>query len=183
MRRAGDLAASSGNKFPKKYRNREADGPRFDEWENRTKQFYEVPTGANPRFDQNRRPTGFDRIQAIENNLHRNDRRTVARDPPNDPGIYRAIANGPPGGDYNHSGLIYHPEGNLNGFVRAPMEPLNRRGRQHLNRYVDDFDGDKNRSVTWPNREEDACAYASREQRYTVEGRANNRQPRNGRRI
>ncbi|KAK5987797.1 hypothetical protein PT974_11931 [Cladobotryum mycophilum] len=47
------------------------------------------------------------------------------------------------------SGVIYHPEGNPQGFHRAPLEPIDRQGIQVIRRYDDDHDNPQ-RVSTWP---------------------------------
>ncbi|GKU06625.1 hypothetical protein FLAG1_10825 [Fusarium langsethiae] len=151
---------NSNNKrgYPHEYGNEEK-GPNdtirqnFQAFEqrNRTEEvrLYEVP--INSRMNMDKKTTPF-----MKEPPHRNDRARVMRKEPNDPGAFRGVAavERPSGRNYGVAGVIYHPEGNTKGFERAPMEPLNREGRQYLRRFADD-DGD-HRVTTWPPRDEDA---------------------------
>lgn len=93
----------------------------------------EYPVNTKPAghvaFDYNKRPTP---AYTVEAPIHRGDRKDLARRPFNDPGTVRANVSIETG---QIVGVAYHPEGNTNGFVRAPMAPLDqataRRMRQH----------------------------------------------------
>lgn len=82
-------------------------------------------------FDYQGKPTPAVRV---ERPLNKGDRKPYAVRPFNDPGTVRAntsLADG------HLVGVTYHPEGNSNGFVRAPMGPLNRQAGQHMRQHQD----------------------------------------------
>jgi hypothetical protein len=78
------------------------------------------------------------RLAAMERSKPGDDAQVTRRPkmyvPPNDPGFHRAVTN--PRGD-RIIGAMYHPLGNPSGFARAPLEPLDRTGREAVRRYQD----------------------------------------------
>lgn len=134
------------SKYPKDYRNEEGKDNKnihknFADWEWRGQsggdpkpKLFEYPLttdgAGNVAFDYNMRATPAKTVNAPMNRGDRKDR--VAR-PFNDPGPVRAIA-----GDNGYfAGTIYHPEGNTSGFVRAPLEPLDRETGQTMRQHRD----------------------------------------------
>lgn len=72
--------------------------------------------------------------QRVEAPIHKGDRKDLARRPYNDPGVVRANVNR----DNGHMvGVTHHPEGTLQGFVRAPLGPLDRATAQHMRQHQD----------------------------------------------
>jgi len=127
-------------RFPHEYRN--AEGPAGlrqdfypDEVRRAGGQLYEVPVlQVDPRhrnFDyQGRMPNA----QQMARPVHRNDHRQMFRATPrNDPGPVRAVV------DRNGRvvGAMAHPNGNVRGFNRAYLEPMDRQGRQDHRRHQD----------------------------------------------
>ncbi|KAH6612875.1 hypothetical protein B0J18DRAFT_460749 [Chaetomium sp. MPI-SDFR-AT-0129] len=151
--------------FPKHYRNQE--GPRDNPHHNlsgfesgrpgqdpgdpRDGRLYEYPvkTMAQPQplkntFDYTRRAaTLAQTIRATRPDDE--DFRDPTREPPNDPGALRAVTNK----DGQVMGVVYHPEGNRNGYERARIEPLDAQGRGEQARYRDQQLAS---SSTWPRR-------------------------------
>ncbi|RSL94798.1 hypothetical protein CDV31_014162 [Fusarium ambrosium] len=169
------VVPAQNGRFPKEYRNDEDHGPNFHPYERRNnpaqRRLFEVP--VNTRMEIGARPAPMARVQNREN-LHPNDRARAARNELNDPGPLRGVvAAGPDGTPHGVVGVIYHPEGNLRGYNRAPVEPLDRQGRQQMRRFADDA-ADARRVGTWPPRDEDADDLATYETRY-----AQVRRPRN----
>jgi hypothetical protein len=157
------------NRYPKPNMNEEGN---FQSWETRDQDLYEIPTATEKSFDCNKRTTSAAKLKARADTLHPNDRKTVTRNPPNDPGVFRAIAtvdeNGKP---TSTPGLLYHPEGESQLLRRAALEPLSRRGRQLRNQCADRYDDNANRSETWPARDEDAGVIADMERNYRIDPR------------
>ncbi|KAJ9157552.1 hypothetical protein NKR23_g189 [Pleurostoma richardsiae] len=125
---------------------------------------YEVPIPT--RLDMNRRTACLDQVNAA---VHRNDRDRPIRQSLNDPGPFRGIvpADRRTGQVYPLAGVNYHPTGNLKGFNRASLEPMNREGRQFMNRYNDDA-ADPHRVSTWPPRDEDGEDLSAYERRAAI---------------
>ncbi|KAK3310891.1 uncharacterized protein B0T15DRAFT_489536 [Chaetomium strumarium] len=154
-----------GKRFPKRYRNNEgpSDNPthNYEAWEIQRPQaggngaLYEypikpiqqpAPSTANFNFDLP--PASIKRLRPP----HPNDKEnTVARwkSPPNDPGPLRAVVNE----DRAVVGAMYHPEGNIRGYKRARLVPLDRQGRAEVARHDDrqQLGG----RTTWPHRGSD----------------------------
>ncbi|KAM0434877.1 hypothetical protein ACHAQK_008572 [Fusarium lateritium] len=128
------------------------------------KRLFEVPVDS--RFDLSKKPARVGRILAQEM-CHQNDRGRVVCNPVNDPGTSRGViaVDRDTGRNYGVAGVIYHPEGSSRGFNRAPIEPLDREGRQYLRRFADDS-ADPHRVTTWPPRDEDAQDLETYEDRY-----------------
>ncbi|OBS26296.1 hypothetical protein FPOA_00236 [Fusarium poae] len=164
------------NRYPHEYMNEE--GPNDDDkhaifapFEKRNRPvaevgLYEVPLNSRMNLDKKSMPVLPP---------HFNDRARVERKEPNTPGAFRGVAtvDKHTGRNYGISGVMYHPEGDINGFERAPMEPLSREGRQFLRRFADD-EGD-HRVTTWPPRDEDANDLASYEERFKLERKTKNK--------
>ncbi|KAF5007926.1 hypothetical protein FDECE_5842 [Fusarium decemcellulare] len=169
--------------YPHRFRNQEeANGKRpFQGYETRNdadRQLYEVPVGS--RVDLTRRTATARQVERANNQTHPNDRGRVQRNELNDPGPLRAVlpGNQNTGQTFPVAGVLYHPENNPRGFARAPLEPLDRQGRQYLRRFEDDSAHDE-RVTTWPPRDEDADDLTAYETRYRQERRPRNRpQPR-----
>ncbi|KAF5001633.1 hypothetical protein FGRMN_939 [Fusarium graminum] len=166
-------ANSSKNMFPKQYRNREGNNGEeekmnFQPYELRNqltqRRLYEVP--VNSRVDLSKKPVKVRKIVAPEN-VSPNDRGRFARTEQNDPGAFRGVVatNKDTHHNYGLVGLTYHPEGNVRALARAPVEPLDRDGRQYLRRFADDS-ADPHRVTTWPPRDEDAADLEKYEERY-----------------
>ncbi|KAJ4421329.1 hypothetical protein N0V82_003840 [Gnomoniopsis sp. IMI 355080] len=99
--------------------------PLLDEYPVSTK-----PAGHVP-FNYNAKPAPAKRVEAP---ITKGDRKDLAVRPFNDPGIVRANVSQ----DNGHIvGVTYHPEGNSNGFVRAPLGPLDRETAQHMRQHQD----------------------------------------------
>ncbi|KAG5744966.1 hypothetical protein H9Q69_005440 [Fusarium xylarioides] len=164
-------ATIQGNRlYPHHYRNSEANGTsNFKPHEQRNdpdnRQFYEVP--INSRINLAKPPASVERIRAVEENLHRNDRGRVVKNELNDPGVFRGVVTGnrTTGENFGLVGVTYHPEDRPRALRRAPMEPLDREGRQFLRRFDDDA-ADPHRVTTWPPRDEDASELQAYEERY-----------------
>ncbi|KAK0618875.1 hypothetical protein B0T14DRAFT_432759 [Immersiella caudata] len=171
---APPIGAETDSGYPDRYHNRE--GPR----NNRQQNFetyttgpgraapgalqgrlheYPIPTsGTVQRFDYDR-PSARLRQVVYRANLHPNERAFVARqDPLNDPGATRAVVRIVAGNDglvrNEVVGVIAHPHGNPQGFDRAPVEPINRQGRQEAARHQDMQQSA--RQLTYPPRRVDA---------------------------
>ncbi|KAF4823197.1 hypothetical protein CGCSCA5_v001996 [Colletotrichum siamense] len=96
----------------------------------------------------------------VERRIHRNERANVFGPadgrPGNDPMTVRAavrVAQVDGKDELITAGVLAHPPGNRTGFQRAPIEPLDRQGRQILQRDVDE----KGRTRTYPPRGLDAA--------------------------
>ncbi|KAM5349004.1 hypothetical protein ACJ41O_008827 [Fusarium nematophilum] len=176
VREITDFSNLNPTLYPKEYRNTEPNGPPFQPFEKRDaggeRTFYEVP--VNSRIELPKRPARLQVIERRERNVHPNDRARIVDTRVNDPGVFRGIVKADPntGEPRGLAGVIYHPEGNPRGFDRAPMEPLDRDGRQCLRRCAEDGLG--HRVTTWPPRDEDASDLTTYEDRY-----AQVRRPRN----
>ncbi|KAJ4385480.1 hypothetical protein N0V93_009908 [Gnomoniopsis smithogilvyi] len=96
---------------------------------------HEYPVSTKPAghvpFDYNAKPTPAKRAEAP---ITKGDRKALAVRPFNDPGIVRANVSRENG---QMVGVTYHPEGNSQGFVRAPMGPLDRETAQHMRQHQD----------------------------------------------
>ncbi|KAK4446718.1 hypothetical protein QBC34DRAFT_411221 [Podospora aff. communis PSN243] len=130
---------------------------------------YPIPTAGTVRpFDYDQRPARLQQVMYREA-LHPNERAFVARQPPlNDPGATRAIVRTVDAGDGRPEqkvvvGVVAHPHGNPQGFERAPVEPINRQGRQGAVRHQDMQNG--GRQLTYPPRGVDAEWVAGVERR------------------
>ncbi|RGP77605.1 hypothetical protein FLONG3_4296 [Fusarium longipes] len=166
MRECEDRLSNEDRKmYPHRYDNQEQV---FQPYEQRNdpqnRRFFEAP--INSRVDLSRKPCNAEKVDK-RMNPHPNDRARVARTEVNDPGAFRGVVTADPknGRVYGVAGVIYHPEGNTQGMRRAPMEPLDREGRQYLRRYQDDA-ADPMRVTTWPPRDEDGDELAMYEGRY-----------------
>ncbi|KAH7256282.1 hypothetical protein BKA59DRAFT_521601 [Fusarium tricinctum] len=128
------------------------------------KELYEVP--VNSRLDLSKKPAKASSIK-LQERCHPNDRGRVVCNPVNDPGTYRGVvvADCDTGRNYGVAGVVYHPEGSTRRLDRAPIEPLDREGRQYLRRFADDS-ADPSRVTTWPPRDEDAQDLETYEDRY-----------------
>ncbi|KAI5866499.1 hypothetical protein GGS23DRAFT_550893 [Durotheca rogersii] len=171
MKLAIPRAVAEDSTWTNTYRNDEAYGRNFDHGESREDRLYEIPVTCNTPYDMDRRPATLQQVRSANERLHHNDRAWVARNPPNDPGPYRAVVsvNEDKGYVYPATGLMYHPEGNSRAFTRAPIEPMDRRGHQVAQRHADDHDDSLNRVSTWPPRDEDGEDLADYETRYRKE--------------
>ncbi|KAF5571526.1 hypothetical protein FPHYL_272 [Fusarium phyllophilum] len=137
-------ATIQGNRlYPHHYRNSEAVGTsNFKPHEQRNdpdnRQFYEVP--INSRINLAKPPARVDRIRVVETDLHSNDRGRVVKNELNDPGVFRGVVTGnrTTGENFGLVGVTYRPEDRPRALRRAPMEPLDREGRQFLRRFDDD---------------------------------------------
>ncbi|KAF4498903.1 hypothetical protein FAGAP_4916 [Fusarium agapanthi] len=143
-------ATIQGNRlYPHHYRNDEENDTRnFEPHEQRNdidnRQFYEVP--INSRINLAKPP---------------------AKNELNDPGVFRGVVTGnrATGENFGLVGVTYHPEDRPRALRRAPMEPLDREGRQFLRRFDGDA-ADPHRVTTWPPRDEDASELQAHEERY-----------------
>ena len=143
-------------------------------------QRHEIPDGATlhevpiaTRHDMARRTAGLNQVNAT---INRNDRDRPIRQPLNDPGPFRGIVpvDQQTGQVYPLAGVNYHPEDNPRGFNRAPLEPMDREGRQFMNRYNDDA-ANPCRVTTWPPRDEDGDDLSTYEERYHQDRRPRHR--------
>ncbi|KAF5020724.1 hypothetical protein F66182_7226 [Fusarium sp. NRRL 66182] len=125
---------------------------------------YEVPVGS--RMDMSKKSASVKQVNYREN-INRNERARVVQKELNDPGFLRGVValNSDTGESCGVAGVMYHPEGNTCGFERAPLQPLDREGRQYLRRFADDS-ADPHRVTTWPPRDEDGGELAEYEDRY-----------------
>jgi hypothetical protein len=164
----GRLKNSNVKKYPHEYGNKEGvfkPHEQRNDPENRA--FYEGPVSS--RIDLDRK--ACTEAQARHRvNPHPNDRARVARTELNDPGAFRGVITADRTTEhvYGVAGVIYHPEGNASMLRRAPVEPLDREGRQFLRRFDDDA-ADPHRVTTWPPRDEDGSELAMYESRYVQE--------------
>ncbi|CAI6089193.1 unnamed protein product [Clonostachys chloroleuca] len=157
--------------YPHEYHNGEKI---FPEWEKRGRPLYEAPATYDDDFDISKKPTLSHKIDAARN-PHRNDRARAIRNPPNDPGPYRVVGMREEyGGGPSGLGVMYHPEGDRSGFVRAPLEPMSREGHRVELRYEDDRRS-SSRKTTWPARDYDAEDLARYETQYKQERRPRRR--------
>ncbi|KAH8171284.1 hypothetical protein LIA77_08051 [Sarocladium implicatum] len=144
--------------YPGVYRNEEANQTSlFQGYELRNDNYrdlVELPIAS--RMDFTKKGATLKRVQNREN-VHPKDRARVARSDLNDPGPFRAVVptHRLTGRTYGVAGVMYHPEGNPRAFRRAPVEPLDRHGRQAWHRYQDDA-AYNHRVDTWPPRDESA---------------------------
>ncbi|KAK3988915.1 hypothetical protein QBC44DRAFT_242536 [Cladorrhinum sp. PSN332] len=151
--------AGNRSRYPREYRNNEGREPNvthpFGRSETRPgERLYEIP--VNSRFDETRPAANLRQVRnADPANLAPRDRARVVNAPPNDPGPYRAVAPIRPDGSRRAAaaGMIYHPEDNPTGYARAPLEPMDREGRQYQRRFDDDSASPR-RVGTWPPRDE-----------------------------
>jgi hypothetical protein len=154
-------------RFPKEYRNEE--GPRdnvrrnFDNWETQLRggagannggngTLYEYPVKTlrqpapfSPDFRFNRPAARLDQLRPAD----ANDRRGYMErwtQPRNDRGPIRAVTRE----DGQVVGAMYHPDGNLRGYERARLAPLDRNGRAEVARHNDRQD--QRGRTTWPQR-------------------------------
>lgn len=151
--------------YPAIYRNDEPHGRNFQQFENRKdRTLYEVPLAA--RFDMDRRGATLRQINNAEN-VHPNDRARVAQSSLNDPGPFRGVVpfDRTKGRAGPAIGVIYHPQDRPAGYSRAPVEPMDRNGRQSSRRYMDN-NARVHRVVTWPPRDEDGANLATYEERH-----------------
>lgn len=167
VREISDSSYAHRGRYPDEYNNREAHGSNFEPFEHRGQQMYGLPVSA--RFDLDRRAATAAQVERAERDLHHNDRVRVVRNPPNDPGPFRGVVTISPSGSGVHSvsGCMYHPVGRPAGFERAPIEPMDREGRQYIHRYEDDG-ARVYRVETWPPRDEDGEDLAQYESRFAV---------------
>lgn len=156
--------------YPHEYRNGEENSTRnFEPFEQRNdpenRQFYEVP--INSRINLAKPPASAERIRVTETQLHHNDRGRVVKNELNNPGAIRGVVTGnhTTGENFGLVGVTYHPEDRPRALRRAPIEPLDREGRQFLRRFDDDA-ADPHRVTTWPPRDEDASELQAYEERY-----------------
>jgi len=133
----------------------------------------------NKPYDITKQPTPVRNVIINRDTLHPNDRARSIQHPVNDPGAYRAIVRGETGNATETGrpdsvnefatnqvvGLVYHPEGDPRGLRRAPLEPIDRRGRQIVRRHNDDHDRPQ-RASSWPPRDLDAEELGKIEARY-----------------
>lgn len=100
-----------------------------------TPKLLEYPVNTKPAghvpFNYNQRPTP---AYTVEAPIHRGDRKDLVRRPYNDPGNVRANVSMETG---HMVGVTFHPEGNKNGFVRAPMAPLDQATARHMRQHQD----------------------------------------------
>ncbi|KAJ4137302.1 hypothetical protein NW768_002885 [Fusarium equiseti] len=153
-------------KYPHWYQNREGVFQPHEQRNNDTK-LYESPVSS--RIDLDRKTCSH--VKAMNRlNPPPNDRARVAQSEANDPGVFRGViaADKNTGHVYGVAGVIYHPEGDVRAMRRAPVEPLDREGRQFLRRFDDDA-ADPHRVTTWPPRDEDGSDLAMYESRYVQE--------------
>ncbi|KAF4969882.1 hypothetical protein FSARC_2977 [Fusarium sarcochroum] len=168
-----DTAVDDPRAYPHLYSNSEAGGRKnFELFEQRNRPdqtpLYEVP--VNSRVDLNKNLAPMKKVLIQQKGVQPRDRARVVRNELNDPGPFRGIvavdqATSRPCGV---AGVIYHPEGNLKGFERAPMEPLDQGGRQYLRRFADDS-ADPHRVTTWPPRDENSGELSTYDVRATTE--------------
>ena len=87
-----------------------------------------MPTGRTSRFNYNKKAKP---AALAERAVAPRDRARVVNNPPNTAYVVRAITTD----DQSRMvGAVYHPLGNLSGFERAPMAPLDTNGRNHIRR-------------------------------------------------
>lgn len=158
--------------YPGLYRNDE--GGRislFQSYEARVEQnlqLVEVPIASRMNLDKRR--ANLTRVKNRDGPIHPNDRARLVRTELNDPGPFRAVlpVDSTTGHTDGVAGVMYHPEGNPQAFYRAPMEPLDRDGRQALHRWQDDG-AYTHRVDTWPPRDENSQDLRDYEARYVRE--------------
>ncbi|KAK4240427.1 hypothetical protein C8A03DRAFT_31454 [Achaetomium macrosporum] len=156
----GDPRDTQRSRYPREYRNEEGRAPNTREnFDTRTtrrgdERYYEVPVHpptSTDRFDADRRAASLRQVQnAAPGNLHPNDRRRVAQQPPNDPGRLRqVVAADPHGGPSRSAGMMEHTS--ATGYERSPYAPMDSSGRREQQRY-DDYRGGS-ASASWPPRD------------------------------
>lgn len=146
------------SKYPHQYRNQEgpANAPRsnFATWETRSGSttLYEypvqVPIQQNPQTGQIQRHFDYDRKASKARQAESQARRssnepletgnasTLSQATTDENGPGSCQRPGPIRGvtdrHRNIIGAMAHPQGNLTGFARAPLQPLDREGRQYI---------------------------------------------------
>lgn len=123
------------SRYPSQYRNEEGQGanvyPLYHPWETRgahSEGLVEHPTKLHgqPGFDPHRKAKSKTAVEVV---IHKNDRKLVVANPPNNAGPFRTVTN------QSHQvvmGVNYQPGGNATGYARAPLAPRDRQGRQQL---------------------------------------------------
>lgn len=134
---------------------------------------YPIPTPGEPfhfRYGENAVPA-----RKMQRQLHPNERANVMgpseKLPRNDAMKTRAITRQSNAGGSAHNevvGVVSHPPGSRTALERAPMEPIDRSGRQAAQRHTDK---DLNRVQTIPPRGYDAADLARFEDKYKRERR------------
>ena len=170
------LVAKAEGKHDKYPRNNYDYEGNFADAEKRKTGMLEVPVTSNTPFDVTKPPTSVRDDIAGNRTLHPNDRAHAEQNPVNDPDVCRAVVHNvvrdttmpnpvTETSEPHVLGLVYHPEGDRRGFRRAPLEPMDRRGRQIVRRHDDDHDRPQ-RGSSWPPRGLDAGELACIEARY-----------------
>lgn len=155
IRHAPGVNAATPSGYPHGYRNNEGPaGARRQNFDNFVTgpgrahgppgQLYEypIPTPGQPHhFRYEQRPA---RAQQVERRLHPNERANTMGPAHaralNDVGQTRAVVRTTNHGGWRQNvvvGVMDHPPGNMRGFQRAPIEPINRQGRQEATRHLD----------------------------------------------
>ncbi|CAH0052200.1 unnamed protein product [Clonostachys solani] len=157
--------------YPHRYNNGEKI---FEHWESRGRNMYEAPATYDDDFDISKKSVSSRKLEAART-AHRNDRARITGNPPNSPGPYRVVGlREEEGGGPSGLGVMYHPEGDTSGFLRAPLEPMSREGHRVELRYEDDRRS-SSRKTTWPARDYDAEDLARYETQYKQERRPRRR--------